>query len=138
MWLLIKSAMRSRAGVLLLYANLCLIVVYFAPLKPVGYFYEPNPAPRLASYDEVITGRFVGGRYMDFDSTVLWALVFLNFLPLLSGQAALKCVILLWPGLSAHALSWVYAYLLVTLSSVQWLLIGHFIERMFKLYGATR
>lgn len=137
MWPLIKSAVRSRVGLLLLYANLCLIVAYFAPLKPVDYFHEPNPAARSASYDEVITGRFIGGRYMDFDSTVLWALVSLNFLPLLSGQAALKCVILLRPELGAHALSWVYAYLLVTLSSVQWLFVGHFIEKMFKLYRAS-
>jgi hypothetical protein len=137
MWSLIKSAMRSRVGLLLLYANLCLNVAYVAPLKPVDYFYEPNPATRLASYDEVITGRFIGGRYMDFDSTVLWVLVSLNLLPLLSGQAALRCVILLWPGLGVHALSWVYAYLLVTLSSVQWLCVGYFIERMFKLYRAS-
>lgn len=137
MWPLIKSALRSRVGVLLLYANLCLIVVYFATLEPVDYFYEPNPAARLASYDEVITGRFIGGRYMDFDSTVLWALVSLNLLPLLSGQAVVKFTILLWPGLSVHALSWVYAYLLVTLSSVQWLCVGHFIEKMFKLYRAS-
>jgi hypothetical protein len=137
MWPLIKSAIRSRVGVLFLYANLCLIVAYFAPLEPVDYSYDPDTAARLASYDEVITGRFIGGRYTDFDSTALWVLVALNLLPLLSGQVALKCVILLWPGLSVHALSWVYAYLLVTLCSVQWLLVGHFVERMFKLYRAS-
>lgn len=137
MWPSIKSTMSSRVGLLLLYANLCLIVLYFAPLKPVDYFYEPNHSARLASYDAVITGRFIGGRYMDFDSAILSALVPLNAVPLLIGQAALKCVILLWPGLSVHGLSWVYAYLLVTLSSAQWLTVGHFIERMFKLYRAS-
>lgn len=134
MWPSIKSAARSRVGVLLLYANLCLVVAYFATLEPVDYFYDADPAARLASYEEVVTGRFIGGRYTDFDSALLWVLVPLNVLPLLSGQAALKCFILLWPGLSAHALSWVYAYLLVALCSVQWLLVGHFVERMFKLY----
>ena len=129
--------MRSRVGLLLLYAHLCLIVIYFAPLKPVEYFYEPNRAARLASYDEVVTGRFIGGKFMDFDSAIISALVPLNAVPVLVGQAALRCVILLWPGLSVHALSWVYAYLLVTLSSAQWLIVGHFIERMFKLYRAS-
>jgi hypothetical protein len=137
MWPSIKSTMRSRVGLLLLYANLCLVVLYFAPLKPVDYFYEPKQAARLASYDAVITGRFIGGRYMDFDSAILSALVPLNAVPLLVGQAALKCVIPLWPGLSVHGLSWVYAYLLVTLSSAQWLIAGHFVERMFKLYRAS-
>ena len=137
MWPSIKSVMRSRVGLLLLYANLCLIVLYFAPLKPVDYFYEQNHVARLASYEAVITGRFIGGRYMDFDSAILSALVPLNAVPLLVGQAVLKCVILLWPGLSVHALSWLSAYLLITLSSAQWLIVGHFIERVFKLYRAS-
>jgi hypothetical protein len=137
MWPSIKSAMRSRVGLLLLYANLCLVVVYFAPLKPEEYFYEPNHAARLSSYEAVVTGRFIGGRYMNFESAILSVLVPLNAVPLLVGQAALKCVILLWPGLSVHALSWVCAYLLVALSSAQWLIVGHFIERMLKLYKAS-
>ena len=119
---------------MLLYANLCLIVAYYASLYPENYFYEAGPAAPLATYDEVITGGFIGGRYMDLDSRLLWALVTLNVVPLLSSQVAVKCLNLLWPGLSVHTISWVYAYLLVALSSAQWLLVGYFIERMFKLY----
>ena len=137
MWPFIKSAIRSRVGHLLVVTHLCLVVGYFAPLEPVAYFYEPNPTVRAASFDEVITGRFIGGRYMDFESAALRILVPLNVLPLLMSQAVTKCFILLLPQLSVHALSWIHAFLLVALSSVQWLCVGYFIEKMFKLYKSS-
>ncbi len=127
----IKRVVGSRLGHLLLVIHLCLLLFYFAQLN------ESYSVPPSATAEDVITGRFIGGHYMNFDSTLLWTLVLINILPLFLSQAFIKIVILLFPHLSAITFSWVQAYQMVVTTSVQWLLIGYFIERMIKLYRAS-
>jgi hypothetical protein len=44
----------------------------------------------------------------------------------------------LFPHLSVNVVSWLQACQIVLLTSIQWLLVGYFIERMIKLYRASR
>ena len=127
----IKRIAVSRLGHLLLVIHLCLLLFYFAQLN------EPYSVQPSATVEDVITGRFIGGHYMHFDSTLLWSLVAINILPLLLCQALIKIVILLFPHLGVNILSWVQAYQMVVITSVQWLLVGYFIERMIKLSRAS-
>ncbi len=133
MWSFIKRVAGSRLGHLLLVIHLCLILFYFAQLNDVYAF---NAVPS-ATAEDVITGRVIGGHYLNFDSTLLWSLVAINILPVFLCQALIKIVILMFPHLSVNTISWVQAYQMVIRTSVQWLLVGYFIERMIKLYRAS-
>lgn len=128
MWSFIKRTTDSRIGHLLAAVNLCLIVYYFNQLKITG-------CP--LGLEGVITATTIGDRYMDFESTLLFVLAILNILPLLLAQGILEIIIFLIPQWSVSTFSWVMAYLLIGLTSVQWLLVGYFIERTIKTYRAS-
>ncbi len=124
----IKRVLSSPCGLLLASVHLSLVVCYFVQLEVTGCPF---------GLEGVITGSTIGDRYMDFESTLLIVLVGLNLLPLLLSQGILKIVIILLPQLSVSTFSWVMAYLLIGLSSVQWLLVGYFIERMMEIYRSS-
>ncbi len=110
--------------------HLCLITYCFAQ-SDTGNNYAG------VGIEHVITGFFIGGRFLDSNSTLLFCLVLVNLLPIIIDQGLLKIVIFLLPHLNVEILSWVKAYQLVVLTSLQWLLLGHFIERMIKLFRGT-
>lgn len=128
MWSFVKRVTSSRIGHLLFAAHPCLVNYYFAQLETTENSF---------GLEGVITGMYIGGRYMDFDSTLLFVLELLNILPLVLSQGILEIIIFLLPQLSVRTFSWVMAFLLVSLSSLQMLLVGYFIERMVKIYRTS-
>lgn len=121
-----RNLICSRLGWLLVTVQLCLILYWFGQ----GTF-EPNAADVTA--EDTYTGRFIGSRFVELDSTLSWTLVLINVLPLVVAQGLMKLLLLLLPELKITTLSWIQAVQLLALSSSQWLMVGRFIERMFSL-----
>ncbi len=137
MWRLIKSSASSRGGQILCAVNLAL----------VGYFYFFSMAvpadnstfkPSFDKLSFVGNGGFIAGGWVDFDSSLLLPLILLNLLPLLISNVVINPIIEFVPQLNAVVASWVYAGLLLALISMQWLVVGSFIEKMFKLFQGSR
>lgn len=126
MWLKIKSLVISRVGPTLFLSNLGLLC-YF-------YFFSmraPIPDSQLLIYF-VGNGGFIAGRWVDFNSSLLTPLMMLHLLPLLISNVVMDNLIKVFPPRNAVAASWIYAYLLITLIYIQWLVVGVFIERIIK------
>ena len=121
-----RNLICSRIGWLLVTVQLCLILYWFGQGS-----LEPNAANLTA--EDIYSGRFIGGRFVELDSTLSWTLVLINVLPLVVAQGLIKLLFLLSPSLQVTTLSWVQAVQLLALSSLQWLMVGHFIERMIRL-----
>jgi hypothetical protein len=132
MWPLTKSAASSRVGQLL-----CLVMQGL-----VSYFYffgmsvpSAHATPPIYS---VGNGGFIAGRWVDFDSSLFPVLILSNLLPLLISNLVIDLVVDLFPRTNVITASWVYACLFLTLISMQWLIVGSFIEKMVKLYQDSR
>ena len=132
MWLLIKTIISSRVGQALCLADLGLIsyCYCFIMKAPVAH------ASLQISY--VGNGGFIAGRWVDFDSSLTFALIALNTLPVLFSNVVTDLVIAPFPRLNVIIASWIYAGLLLALAFTQWLIIGSFIEKMVKLYRDSR
>lgn len=131
MWALIKHVSQSRLGHLLLTLHLCLLLYYFAQLNEVHSF---SDTPTL---EHVTSDLLIGGRFVHFNS-MFWLIWIIDIIPLVVCKPLLQVDIELFPHLSVNVVSWLQAGQIVLLTSIQWLLVGYFIERMIKLYRASR
>jgi hypothetical protein len=132
-WPFIKRLISSRVGHLLFVVHLCLVVHCFAQ----SHVYENVGALSWFRPENVFPMGFIAGRFLDFDSTLLAALLRLNLLPLLADKLVMDIMVFLFPHVEVITFSWAQAYLLIGLTSAQWLSVGYFIERMIKLYRAA-
>nr|MDQ3818035.1 hypothetical protein [Acidobacteriota bacterium] len=129
----LKRILKNRLGHLLLVFHLCLTVYYFAQLN-VEY---GRGTEHLTVSRQDLSGRFIAGRFIDFDSGLFKILFFLDLIPLHIHMLITKAVIYLFPYLGVQTVSWVQASLLLVLTSIQWLLVGYFIGKMIKLWRAS-
>jgi hypothetical protein len=126
MFALVKRLVHSRVGWVLAITQLGIIL----------YWFRRGVAATSVDYlgaDTVYTGRFVAGRFVELGSYLSAALVLINAIPVAMAQLLSKGVLFVAPSLSVPMLSWVHAFELLFLSTLQWLIIGCFVERMVAL-----
>jgi hypothetical protein len=122
----INRLVRSRVGWLLVIAQLGTIV----------YWFRRGVAASSIDYlgaNTVYTGRFIGNRFVELNSSLSEVLVLSNVIPVVIAQLLSKIVFFIIPSLTVPALSWVHAVELLFLTTVQWLIVGAFIERLIAL-----
>jgi hypothetical protein len=123
---LLKRLVCSRVGWLLAIVQLAIIVYWFSRGVAATSF-------DYLGAETVYTGRFIGNRFVELDSSLSMALVLINAIPVAMAQLLSKVVLFVVPSLTVPVLSWVHALELVFLTTVQWLIVGAFIERMIVL-----
>lgn len=123
---IVRRLFRSRVGWVLAITEIAVIVFWFRGGTVM------SSVENLAA-DDVWTGRFIGGRFVELHSTLSCVLVVINVIPVFTAQLLSKVVSFVIPTLSVPALSWVHAFELLLLTTVQWLIVGYFIEQMIAL-----
>jgi hypothetical protein len=131
MWRLLKGILTSRIGYLLVAIHLCLAIYDFAPKDVQGG--SNGACQTVAQWDTNI--HLVAGRVVHYTyESALYKFLTLADLPavLLVEGLFMPGVYRLFPHLCMYTASWVEAFILLTIASMQWLTVGFVIERVLK------
>jgi hypothetical protein len=132
MWRLLKGILTSRIGYLLVAINLCLAIYDFAP-KGVQGGSNGASCQTVAQWDTNI--HLVAGRVVHYTyEAALYKFLALVNLPavLLAEELFMPVVYRQFPNLCMYTASWVEAFILLTIASMQWLTVGFVIERVLR------
>jgi hypothetical protein len=102
MFAVAKSLVRSRVG----------WVFAIIQLGIIAYWFRRGVAASSVDYlgaDTVYTGRFIGNRFVELNSSLSGVLVLINVIPVAIAQFLSKVVLFIVPSLTVPALSWVHA-----------------------------
>ena len=122
----INRLVRSRVGWLLVFVQYGMIL----------YWFRRAVAPSSGDYmgaEVVYTGQLIGNKWVELDSSLSVVVVLMNVIPVEMAQVLSKIVLFIVPSLTVPALSWVHAVELLFLTTLQWLIVGAFIERIIAL-----
>ena len=119
----LKRIALSRVGHLLLIVHLCLVVYAFAQ-KPS---YSDIPCTGSAFDSSLLAGRYY---HFHYESTLMKTLTFLDIPSIALGSSAAS---LLSPfKFCVYTASWIEGLLILTFASLQWLLIGFFLQEIYR------
>ena len=122
---LLKRVALSRVGHLLLVVHLCLVVYGFAWKPSVSPYTYPCVAQ--PSSNVLIAGR---SYHFHYESDLIKALTALD-LPAFTLGSFLDTLLSSFQ-ICAYAASWIFAAIFLSLASLQWLVIGWFLEVSFR------
>ena len=126
----IKSVARSRVGQILFVVHMSLVIFEFAQKTPV-----PRAELNVFSSEEIVsTSDLIAGRYYHFghESLLLQFISLIDIPGFFIGYILSLPISYILPPLGAYDDSWLAAIILLCGTSIQWFIIGYYIERVIK------
>lgn len=127
---IIKSIFTNRIGWFLSVSHLCLAIYDFSDKKAQEF--DANNCTLANEWS--VTGYLIAGRFFHFTyESLIHKWMFFLDLPavILSGFVMMPVSYFLPTNICAYTLSWIYAFILLVLTSLQWLLVGYLLQLVF-------
>ena len=129
MWSSIRGIFTNRIGWFLAVVHLCLTVYDFAQKSPLNYdLNNCEPPPNFAGH------YLIAGRYFHFtnESLIHQVTILLDFPSLIVSGLVMIPISFLFPtNLCVYTESWIFAFVLLMVASLQWLIVGFIIQSIF-------
>ena len=123
---MIKRVVFNRIGWVLSTINLSVLIFYYSSyMQP--YLGELEPGMSF-----VFTGSMFAGRWMGSDSILIFILL-IDLIPLMLATFWIQMVVLGFPTLGAVSASWISAVFFVGFGSLQWQIVGTFVDHLLGL-----
>ncbi len=129
MWSFIKRFFTNRIGWFLAIVHLCLTVYDFAQKNPLAYdSNECEPPGNFAGH------YLIAGRYFHWtnESLIHQVTILLDFPSLIVSEFLMIPISYLFhTNICVYTKSWIFAYVLLVVTSLQWLIVGFIIQSVF-------